>query len=71
MIPAYLVLGAESLILAGLIWKGIGARQPFVYTVKSTGVTYLMLLGSITIVAGLAGVIEYYIPSFLIRIFIT
>ncbi|WP_404403624.1 stage II sporulation protein M [Jeotgalibacillus malaysiensis] len=71
IITVYIILGAESLILAGQIWKGIGARQPFIYTVKSIGAAYIMLFAAAAVVTGFAGVVEYYVPGFLIRIFIT
>ncbi|WP_166786740.1 stage II sporulation protein M [Jeotgalibacillus salarius] len=71
MMSVYVVLGAESLILAGQIWKGIGARQPFVYTIRNMGTAYLFLLGVSIAAAGFAGMIEYYVPGFLIKIFIT
>lgn len=71
MMSVYIILGAESLILAGQIWKGIGARQPFIYTVRNMGAAYLILLGAALAVAGAAGVIEYYVPGFLVKVFIT
>ncbi|MDZ5712070.1 stage II sporulation protein M [Jeotgalibacillus sp. HH7-29] len=71
IMSVYIILGAESLILAGQIWKGIGARQPFIYTIKSIGTAYLVLLGVSLAAAGVAGLVEYYVPGFLIRIFIT
>ncbi|MBM7577493.1 stage II sporulation protein M [Jeotgalibacillus terrae] len=70
IIVLYIVMAAESLKLAGQIWKGIGARQPLIYTVRQLKNSYTLLLGTAAVGVVLAGIIEFYIPGLLIKIFI-